>query len=375
MTAENTNPEHDQYMRLALDLARRGIGSVEPNPAVGCVILQNKTIIGKGWHERFGGPHAEINALSDCWKHGYNPAGATLYVTLEPCKHFGKTPPCTEAIVMAGIRKVVFAVSDPFEVSGGGSELLRQAGIEIISGVCRSEAELLMAPFFKHAHTGLPWVVLKWAQSIDGKLTWKNPPAEGNWISNEQSRRDVHQLRKRVQGILTGINTVLSDNPRLTVRLDTEPISRPPVRIIMDSHLRMPWDSHLITIPDAPTLLVTTTHTAQTEFAQVERFKTAGVEVLGVSEKENRCDLSETLSVLGRRGFQQILVEAGPTLITAFLRENMADEVRIYMAPLILGSSGNADLSAGMNTLMDHRKLHNIKVETFGDDICISGTF
>jgi diaminohydroxyphosphoribosylaminopyrimidine deaminase/5-amino-6-(5-phosphoribosylamino)uracil reductase len=372
MSTENANPEHEQYMRLALDLARRGIGTVEPNPAVGCVIVQANHIIGKGWHEKFGGPHAEINALSDCWKHGYNPAGSTIYVTLEPCKHFGKTPPCTEAVVMAGIKKVVYAAPDPYEISGGGAEQLRQAGVQIITGVCRQEAEALNAPFFKHARTGLPWVVLKWAQSLDGKLAWKNPPPEGNWISNEQSRRDVHLLRKRAQGILTGIDTVLSDNPRLTVRLDNEPVIRPPVRIILDSHLRMPWDSHLITIPEAPTIIVTTVQTAQTEFAQVERLKSAGVEILTVSETDNRCDLPETLTLLGQRSFGHLLVEAGPTLLTEFLRLNLADEVRIYIAPMILGSGGAADLSAKISALLDRKTLRNVELTPFGDNIRLS---
>jgi diaminohydroxyphosphoribosylaminopyrimidine deaminase/5-amino-6-(5-phosphoribosylamino)uracil reductase len=373
MTKENVNPEHEQYMRLALDLARRGIGCVEPNPAVGCVVVQNGTIIGKGWHEKFGSHHAEVNALSDCWKHGYNPAGATMYVTLEPCKHTGKTPPCTDAIVMAGISKVVIACDDPYEISGGGCQLLREAGIEVTTGVCADEAQSMNAPFFKHARTGRPWIVLKWAQSIDGKLAWKIPPETGNWISNEESRKDVHQLRRRTQAILTGIDTVLYDNPRLTVRLDGEPVERPPVRIIVDSRLRMPWDSHLITIPEAPTMIVTTIQTAQTEFAQVEKLKAAGVEVVQVSETNRRCDLAETLTLLGSKGFQHVLVEAGPVLLTEFLRQNLADEVRIYIAPVILGSGGTADLSAQMTALLGSRKLKSVKIETLSTDTCISG--
>lgn len=369
MTQETANPEHEQYMRLAMDLARRGTGSVEPNPAVGCVIVQNNSIIGKGWHEKFGGPHAEINALADCWKHGYNPAGGTLYVTLEPCKHHGKTPPCTEAIVMAGIKKVVFAASDPYANSGGGAEDLRKAGFDVTGGLLAAESESLNAPFFKHARTGLPWVVLKWAQSIDGKLAWKNPPAEGNWISNEQSRLDVHQLRKRTQAILTGIDTVLYDNPRLTVRLNGETIDRPPTRVILDSRLRMPWDSHLITIPDAPTMIITTAHTAQAEFARVEQLRSAGVQVLTVTETNHRCDLAETLALLGSRGFQHVLVEAGPVLLTEFLRQNLADEIRVYIAPLLLGTAGAADLSAQMTTIITSQHLKNVEFTTFEDNI------
>jgi len=372
MTTENANPEHEQYMRLALDLARRGIGDVEPNPAVGCVIVQNRTIIGKGWHEKFGGPHAEVNALSDCWKHGYNPAGATMYVTLEPCRHTGKTPPCTDAIVMAGLARVVIACEDPYEISGGGSQLLREAGMEVVSGICRKEAESINAPFFKHARTGSPWVVLKWAQSIDGKLAWKIPLETGNWISNEESRKDVHQLRRRTQAILTGIDTVLYDNPRLTVRVDNVPVERPPLRVILDSRLRMPWDSHLVTIPEAPTMIVTTVQTAQTEFAQVKKLRSAGIEVAAVCESAHRCDLAETLALLGARGVQHVLVEAGPVLLTEFLRQNLADEVRIYIAPVILGSGGTADLSAQMTALLPARELKNAEITALDDNIRIS---
>jgi len=182
----------------------------------------------------------------------------------------------------------------------------------------------------------------------------------------------VHLLRKRAQGILTGIDTVLSDNPRLTVRLDNEPVIRPPVRIILDSHLRMPWDSHLITIPEAPTIIVTTVQTAQTEFAQVERLKSAGVEILTVSETDNRCDLPETLTLLGQRSFGHLLVEAGPTLLTEFLRLNLADEVRIYIAPMILGSGGAADLSAKISALLDRKTLRNVELTPFGDNIRLS---
>ncbi|MCE5185301.1 MAG: bifunctional diaminohydroxyphosphoribosylaminopyrimidine deaminase/5-amino-6-(5-phosphoribosylamino)uracil reductase RibD [Planctomycetaceae bacterium] len=373
MTQENANPEHEQYMRLALDLARRGIGAVEPNPAVGCVVVQSNQIIGKGWHERFGGPHAEINAISDCWKHGYNPAGSTLYLTLEPCTHYGKTPPCTESVVLAGICKVVFASHDPYEISGGGGELLQQAGLDIVSGVCRGEAEELNAAFFKHGRTGLPWVTLKWAQSIDGKMAWKEPPAEGDWISNEQSRRDVHRLRKRAQGILTGVDTVLHDNPLLTARIERERIERPALRVILDSRLRIPLDRRVVAAHDAPTMVVTTEAGIRAEPLKAQQLTAVGVEIVAVGEKEHRCDLMETLAMLGKRGIQRLLVEAGPTLVTEFLHQNLADEVHIYIAPVFLGSAGTADLSAQMTALPKCRMLKNVTSENFGNDICISG--
>jgi diaminohydroxyphosphoribosylaminopyrimidine deaminase/5-amino-6-(5-phosphoribosylamino)uracil reductase len=276
-------------------------------------------------------------------------------------------------VIDAGIARVVIAAEDPTDLAGGGIEHLRQAGIAVEVGLCREAAETLNAPFYKHGRTGQPWVVAKWAQSLDGKLGWTNPPAHGNWISNAQSRADVHRLRKRVQAILTGIDTVLTDNPRLTVRIDGQPIERPPVRVVVDSQLRMPWDSHLITVPEAPTLVVTTVQTAQTEFMQVEKLAAAGVEVLGVPAVDNRCDLREMLALLGARGMQQILVEAGPTLIASFLTQKLVDEVRIYIAPLLLGANGQADITAALSRLNTALTLKDVHIDTFGADMCVSG--
>ncbi|MCD6175777.1 MAG: bifunctional diaminohydroxyphosphoribosylaminopyrimidine deaminase/5-amino-6-(5-phosphoribosylamino)uracil reductase RibD [Planctomycetes bacterium] len=363
----------NETMQLALELARRGLGNVEPNPAVGCVIVKDGTVIGTGWHERFGEAHAEVNALADCVKNGYDPVGATLYVTLEPCSHTGKTPPCSQAVIDAGIAKVVIASKDPTQLAGGGIDALKQAGIEIEVGLCGEEAEKLNAPFYKHSRRRMPWVVVKWAQSIDGKLAWTHPPTEGNWISNEQSRADVHQLRKRVGAILTGIDTVIADNPKLTVRIKGETVDRPPLRVVLDSQLRMPWDCNLITVPDAPTVVVTTGQTAQTEFAQVEKLESAGVEVLAVAEYNEHCDLQEVLAELGQRGIQQMLVEAGPTLIASFLKQNLVDEVQIYIAPMILGPNGDADISKAINTLDDYQRLKDVQIDTFGTDIRVCG--
>lgn len=360
------------HMQTALRLARRGLGSVEPNPAVGCVIVKDGAVIGEGFHGRFGGPHGEVNALTDCRSRGHNPAGAAAYVTLEPCTHTGKTPPCTEAVIAAGITTVFVAAEDPTKLAGGGISRLKEAGIKVYVGLCREEAEQLNAPFYKHARTGLPWVIVKWAQSIDGKLAWKNPPIEGNWISNEKSRANVHRLRKKVQAILTGIDTVITDNPKLTVRIDGETIDRPPLRVVLDSKLRMPWDCHLITIPEAPTLIITTVQTAQTEFQQVEKLKAAGVDVLAVPPKDEHCDLNAVLAELGRRGIQQLLIEAGPTLISRFLAENLADELAIYIAPLIMGQNGTADLPHHL-TQIPHKKLKNPKTENLDNDIHLLG--
>jgi diaminohydroxyphosphoribosylaminopyrimidine deaminase/5-amino-6-(5-phosphoribosylamino)uracil reductase len=361
-------------MQLALKLARRGLGNVEPNPMVGCVIVKDGAVIGRGFHERFGGPHAEVNALADCTAKGRDAKGARLFVTLEPCSHRGKTPPCSQAVIDAGVAKVVIAAEDPTDLAGGGINQLKQAGMEVEVRLCREEAEKLNAPFYKHARTGLPWVVVKWAQSKDGYLARKNADIEGDWISNEQSRADVHRLRKRMGAILTGIDTVIADNPKLTVRIQGETINRPPIRVVVDSHLRMPWDCHLITVSDAPTVVVTTKRTAQTESSKVEKLESAGVEVLIVGDEDGHCNLQETLTLLGSRGVQQVLIEAGPTLITESLKHNLVDEVRIYTAPMILGDNGSAPASEIMNTLPNQDTLKDVRIDVFGKDTRILGS-
>jgi len=360
-------------MQMALLFARKGLGSVEPNPAVGCVIVKGDTILGTGFHERFGEAHAEVNALADCKARGNDPAGATMYVTLEPCSHTGKTPPCSQAVINAKIARVVIAAEDPTDLAGGGIEMLKQAGIEVEVGLCRDEAEKLNAPFYKYARTGLPWVIVKWAQSKDGYLARKNAATEGNWISNEQSRADVHKLRKRTQAILTGVDTVIADNPKLTVRIEAEAIDRPPLRVVVDSQLRIPPDCHLVMVPDAPTIVVTTARTAQAETEKVQNLRDAGIEVLPVPAYEDHCDLGEALILLGARGIQQLLIEAGPTLITELLNQNLADEVRIYIAPFTLGANGTASASETMKTLANRQELKDVKIDTFDTDICIRG--
>jgi diaminohydroxyphosphoribosylaminopyrimidine deaminase/5-amino-6-(5-phosphoribosylamino)uracil reductase len=247
-------------MQAALRLAQRGIGSVEPNPAVGCVIVKSGQVIGKGWHKRFGGAHAEINALEDCGTQSASPEGATMYVTLEPCCHSAKTPPCTDAIIDAGLAKVVVATVDPSEhANGKGVEQLRNVGIEVQTGVCEAQARLLNAAFIKFAATGKCWVTVKWAQSIDGKMTWADQSRERRWVSGKKSREDVHKLRRRVQAILVGINTVLADDPLLTARPSK---GRKPTRIVLDSRLRIPLDCRLLATAKKVPLMIVSSRTA-----------------------------------------------------------------------------------------------------------------
>jgi len=363
---------HDEkYMQQALKLARRGIGSVEPNPAVGAVIVKQNQVIGKGYHKKFGLPHAEINAIEDCKNLGANPAGATMYVTLEPCCHKGKTPPCTDAVIKAGLKKVVIATIDPSEHSyGKGIEQLRQAGIEVQTGVCEKEARLLNAPFFKFASTSKPWVILKWAQTIDGKMAWADSGDEQKWISNELSREDVHKLRRRVQAILVGIKTVISDDPLLTPRPAK---GKKPLRIVLDSSLRIPLNCKLLsTAPEVPLLILTNENALRTNPQTAEKITKQGAEILAYPQTYGRSNLYFLLDELGKRGLAQLLIEGGPTILTSFLKENLADEIYVYIAAKILGSKGSSNITDPTAQLTQTLDFQHVDFRAFGDDIRVT---
>ena len=361
----------EKFMEMALRLARRGISSVEPNPAVGAIIIKANQIIGRGWHKIFGGPHAEINALEDCQTLGVRPNGATMYVTLEPCSHHGKTGPCTEAIISAGIGKVFVAMTDPSEhASGRGIEQLRNAGIEVHTGICEPQAKMLNAPFIKFTTTGKCWVILKWAQSIDGKVAWADGIDDRRWISNEHSRRDAHKLRRRVQAILVGINTVIADDPLLTARPNKGRIA---TRIVMDSFLRIPPDCRLIaTIDESPVMIFASQRSVQTKSHIAQELSNKGVELLAYPDTD-RSNLHFLLAALSNRGISQLLVEGGPTLLTSFLKENLADEIIVYIAPKILGSQSSIGITGPMAELSEAVGLHNVEIERFGNDVCFRG--
>lgn len=385
-----------KYMQMALKLARHGLGSVEPNPAVGCIIIKANQIIGKGWHKKFGGPHAEINALEDCKTLGVNPRGATMFVTLEPCCHQGKTGPCTETIIAAGPAKVVVAALDPSaHANGKGIEQLRNAGIQVQTGVCETETKLLNAPFMKFASTGNCWVTLKWAQSIDGKLAWaqKSSPAPielpspfvvgdlgrtafdrsigAGWISNEISRTDSMRLRRRAGAILVGINTVIADDPLLTPRPSR---GKKPIRIILDSFLRIPLDCKLLTTAkESPVLVLAGDQAAAANPQIVQQITEKGAEVLTYPDMQGKSNLHFLLEELRKRSIGHLLVEGGPTVIGSFLKEQLADEVYVYIAPKILGNLGAADIARPMTELTTTCHLHYVEVKTFGDDIRLRG--
>jgi len=365
--------QDEKLMRSALTLARRGIGLVEPNPAVGAVIVKANQIIGRGWHKKFGDPHAEINALQDCKTLGVNPRGATMYVTLEPCSHQGKTAPCTKAIIAAGLTKVFVATIDPSEhANGTGLEQLRNARIQVQTGLCEIEARLLNAPFIKFAATGRCWVTLKWAQSIDGKLATTEPrPSESGWISGEQSRKDVHKLRRRAGGILVGINTVLADDPLLTARPSK---GKNPTRIVTDNFLRIPLDCKLIkTAKKSPVLIYTSENSVRTNPRIAGKITKKGAELLTYPDTHGRSNLHFLLDELSKRGIAQLLVEGGPSILTSFLKENLADQIVVYIAPKILAAQGSDDITGPMSELTQAIGLHYVDIEHFGDDVRLTG--
>jgi diaminohydroxyphosphoribosylaminopyrimidine deaminase / 5-amino-6-(5-phosphoribosylamino)uracil reductase len=361
----------EKFMLQALKLARRGIGNVEPNPPVGCVIVKSGKVIGTGWHRKFGQAHAEINAIADCRAKGHDTRGSTFYVSLEPCTHYGKTPPCTDAIIAAGPARVIIAALDPARHSGRtGAAVLRKAGIKTEVGLCQADGHKVILPFTKFVTRKLPWVILKWAQTLDGKLAHaQKPGTERLWISNELSRADVHKLRREVQAIVVSAATVHVDNPLLTPRPSK---GKKPLRVVIDRRLMIPLDSKILnTFSEGPVMVITTHESMKVHHRKVDAIQRHGAEVVGVTSKAERCDLTEAMAVLAAHGVQKALIEPGPHLAGAFLSEGTADEVRIYIAPKILGGTGAADMGSVLSHLTSSLALNNVEITQFGNDVRI----
>jgi len=326
--------DRDEYfMDIALTTAAAGRGSVEPNPMVGAIIVRDGVELSRGRHEWFGGPHAEANAISAARRAGVDIAGATMYVTLEPCCHQGKTPPCTQAIIDAGLSRLVVAMVDPDQqVVGGGIKALQDAGVRVDVGVCQSEAQQLLKAYCKLRRTGRPWVICKWAQTSDGFLSL--PPGCGRWISGPESRRRVHEIRSECDGILVGISTVLADDPLLTDRSRSGRRRGPLTRIVLDTSLKLPLDSKLVaTASDTPVLVATAAdpHTA-------DDMSDRGVELLQLPGCERGVDVEALLDELGRRQYTYLLVEGGPGVLASFIDSGLADELFVFVSP----QKGNA---------------------------------
>jgi diaminohydroxyphosphoribosylaminopyrimidine deaminase/5-amino-6-(5-phosphoribosylamino)uracil reductase len=354
------------WMQRALKLAERGRGYVEPNPLVGAVIVRDGHLMGEGWHQRYGQAHAEVNALAAA---GEAARGATLYVTLEPCCHHGKTPPCTEAVLRGGISRVVAAMPDPFPaVAGKGTEHLRQAGVQVDVGLGEVEARRLNAPYLKLVTTGRPYVHAKWAMTLDGKIATRT--GDSRWISNDASRRRVHELRGRMDAILTGIGTVLADNPQLTAR---PPGPRTPVRVVLDSQGRISADCTLVqTAGTTPTLIATTERMPAEERSKL---LAAGCEVLAWPGVGGRVDVAALLAELGRRCFTNVLVEGGSAVFGSLRDSDAVDEFHVFIAPRLAGGVGAPGPMAGrgVEKMADALTLGRWHIESSDGDVYLHG--
>lgn len=340
-----------KMLDLAARLALRGFGRVEPGAMVGAVITRDSRIIGLGHHRRVGGLHAEAEALADCASRGEDARGATVYCTLEPCNGYGRNPPCAPALIRAGISRVVYARRDPNPAKAGGGAALTLAGVMAELSESSVAAVRVGAPFVKRVTTGLPWVIAKWAQTIDGRVATRTGASK--WISNEHSRARVHRLRSRVDAIMTGIGTVLADDPLLTPRLARGPAARSPMRVIVDARLDLPPESQLVrTARQTPTVVACDAEVAESEGvrARRERLEAAGVLVRSVprAAKGQRIDLRRVLAMLASEwNVCNVMVEAGPRLLGSLLEYQLIDQAIVYIAPLVLGDEMAQGAAAG----------------------------
>jgi len=354
----------EYYMRKALRLARRGLGKTSPNPMVGALIVKDGEIIGQGYHRRYGEKHAEINAVQDARG---KVSGATLYVTLEPCCHYRKkTPPCVNAILKHSIGRVVIGTVDPNpQVNGEGIEILNRHGIETKVGVLREECDRINETYFKYIQTGVPFVTLKFAQTLDGRIA--TVTGDSQWISSESTKRLAHRLRSLHDGIMVGLGTILADDPQLTVRLVK---GRSPIRVIPDSRLRISLNAKVFKDQDvAPTIIATT---SQADEKKLSSLKGMGIEVLMVSEDERgEVDLEVLFKSLGKRGISSILVEGGARIITSLFHQGLVDKVVLVIAPKIMGKGIEAVGDLSIRGVSDVLKLSFVKTYRRGEDLVI----
>ena len=348
-----------EHLRRALELAECGRGRVSPNPLVGAVVVRDDQVLGEGFHAELGDLHAERAALADCRERGEDPAGATMYVTLEPCAHQGRQPPCVEVILEAGIGRVVIASEDPSEKAAGrGPGILRDGGVEVAfaTGAEATAARRLNQPFRKHARTGLPLVILKMAMSLDGQTT--TAPSDSPWISGPESRELVHKWRAESDAIAVGIGTVLTDDPLLTARIED---ARQPIRVIFDSKVRLPLDSQLLQTLDQAPVLVVAAPDAPSD--RVSTLRDAGAEVLVAS------GIEAALRELGARGITSLFLEGGKTLASAFVASDQIDESRTFIAPVLLGGPEKGENPARRLVALDST------TQQIGDDVLITARF
>ncbi len=366
----------EHFMQAALELAARGRGLVEPNPMVGCVIVRSGEIVGSGFHKKFGGPHAEIEAIRSCQNQS-DIQGATAYVTLEPCCHHGKTPPCTDALIGAGVNRVVVAMQDPFpQVDGGGLAQLRDAGIETTVGVLQAEAQSLNAPYLKLVRTGTPWVIAKWAMTLDGRIA--TTTGQSQWITGEASRAQVHRLRSRVDAVAVGMGTVEADDPTLTARPPKQNLTpekdrtacRVAARVIFCRHRQPRPDSNLIrsASDDAPVILMAGPPLCQHDWGES---RSGGVEVVNVQSNSTEAMIGEALTELGKRKMSNVMVEGGAELLASFFAAGQLDECHIYLGAKLLGGKDSPGPigGRGIAQITEAPSFQLVSLDRFDDDI------
>jgi diaminohydroxyphosphoribosylaminopyrimidine deaminase / 5-amino-6-(5-phosphoribosylamino)uracil reductase len=357
---------HERWMKEALALSIRGRGHVEPNPMVGAIVLDSEgLLVGQGWHRQYGGPHAEIHALEEA---GERAKGGTLIVTLEPCCHWGKTPPCTDAVIRSGIRHVIVAMADPFpKVSGGGLKILRDAGLEVHVGLCEADAKRLKAPYLKLLKTGKPWVHLKWAMTLDGKIATRT--GDSRWISCEESRKRVHELRGSVDAIVVGRGTVVADDPMLTAR---PPGPRIPARVVITTSGELPEGCQLrYTAREVPVILFTALGNEE----KLLGWKSDGAEIVGVPPSDKALSLDAILEDLGRRRYTHVLIEGGAGLLGSFVNAGMGDEFHVFVAPKLVGDSRahSPTEGTGVERMADAMRLVDFTSQASGEDVYLHG--
>ena len=378
--AQRPNQNRDQHwMAQAIQLGKKGLYSTDPNPRVGCVLVKDEQVIGKGWHRKAGEPHAEIEALNAA---GGNAQDATAYVTLEPCSHQGRTPPCCDALIKAGVSRVVAAMEDPNPlVSGHGFERLRQAGIEVTIGVLQADSEALNPGYIKRHKTGLPLVRLKLAMSLDGRTAMAN--GESQWITGPDARQDVQKWRGRSSAIVTGIGSLLKDDPQLNVRRDDlaievkqEAFVRQPLRVVLDSNLRTPVDAKILQQPGETLIIGSELKVCDPAGRDKQRqLQDAGAEVLLIAEHKQQLDLQKTLQILAQRGCNEVLFECGAILAGSVLQQGWVDELLIYMAPTLLGNNAQPLMTLlGLDHIDQQIQLNILQTRTVGKDLRIIAT-
>ena len=364
--------DDEQFMKMALDLAILGRGTTSPNPMVGAVVVKNGKVIGKGYHQAAGLAHAEVEALEEA---GLQAKNATLYVTLEPCNHHGRTPPCTEKILKAGIDRLVVAMPDPNpDVRGGGLEYLAQKGLKIVRGVCQREANELNEFFVKYITTGKPFVIVKCAATLDGQIATRSGDAK--WVSSAASRNYVHHLRHAVDAILVGIGTVEKDDPQLTTRLP-EGGGRNPIRLILDTHLKISEKSQVVqSTHEAETWILSAqaAHSNKTR-AKRKRLERTGVRLLTAPIHAKHIDLGQLMTILGHEQITSLLIEGGGEIIASAIAAEIVDKIMFFYAPKILGGNDGIPICKGQgkDRMQAAWPVSNIRVHRFDDDIMIEG--